>query len=257
MLSKLDAETRNSMIGLLILSISSVLFWTLFDQGPTSLNLFAGCARDNQIGDSEFPAACAAICEPVFHQLCLRRLSLRCGRGLGDRGWEPNAFIKFGFAMVQIGAGFYILNLGIQTATPDAQGALRISVVFIHPDVPASHDGRNLPVTRGPISGHQNVRQADRWVHDGLLVPRQLLRQCHRRSSRQGNSGARGCADSRKPCSLQCGLFAARNGSCGTGRGADFRQPLPEATCEECGRRRRPNRSRGIWPTNGGLDLRR
>ena len=50
---------------------------------------------------------------------------------LGNRGWEPNSYIKFGFAMIQIGAGFFILNLGIQTATADAEGALRISVIFI------------------------------------------------------------------------------------------------------------------------------
>ena len=130
MLSKLDAETRNSMIGLLILSISSVLFWTLFDQGPTSLNLFAGAHVDNQIGGQEFPAAALQSANPYFI-IVFAPIVAALWTWLGRRGWEPNAFIKFGFAMVQIGAGFYILNLGIQTATPDAQGALRISVVFI------------------------------------------------------------------------------------------------------------------------------
>ena len=130
MLTKLDAETRNSMIGLLILSISSVLFWTLFDQGPTSLNLFAGSHVTNQIGDSEFPATWLQSANPYFI-VVFAPVVAALWTFLGDRGWEPNAFVKFGFAMVQIGAGFYILNLGIQTATPDAQGALRISVVFI------------------------------------------------------------------------------------------------------------------------------
>ena len=130
MLTKLDSETRNSMIGLLILSISSVLFWTLFDQGPTSLNLFAGSHVTNQIGDSEFPATWLQSANPYFI-VVFAPVVAALWTFLGDRGWEPNAFVKFGFAMVQIGAGFYILNLGIQTATPDAQGALRISVVFI------------------------------------------------------------------------------------------------------------------------------
>ncbi|MEM9740142.1 MAG: oligopeptide:H+ symporter [Pseudomonadota bacterium] len=130
MFTKLDAEARNPMIGLLILSISSVLFWTLFDQGPTSLNLFAGAHVDNQIGGQDFPATYLQSANPYFI-IVFAPIIAALWTWLGSRGWEPNSFIKFGFAMVQIGAGFYVLNLGIQTAVPDANGALRISVVFI------------------------------------------------------------------------------------------------------------------------------
>ena len=130
MLTKLDAEARNAMIGLLILSISSVLFWTLFDQGPTSLNLFAGAHVTNEIGGQDFPAAALQSANPYFI-IVFAPLVAALWTFLGNRGWEPNSYIKFGFAMIQIGAGFFILNIGIQTATPDAAGALRISVVFI------------------------------------------------------------------------------------------------------------------------------
>ena len=130
MLTKLDSETRNAMIGLLILSISSVLFWTLFDQGPTSLNLFAGAHVTNEIGGQEFPAAALQSANPYFI-IVFAPLVAALWTFLGNRGWEPNSYIKFGFAMIQIGAGFFILNVGIQTAVPDAAGALRISVVFI------------------------------------------------------------------------------------------------------------------------------
>ena len=130
MLAKLDNEARNAMVGLLILSISSVLFWTLFDQGPTSLNLFAGAHVVNEIGGVDFPAATLQSANPYFIIVFAPIVALLWS-WLGSRGWEPNAFVKFGFGMAQIGAGFYILNLGIQTATPDAEGALRISVLFI------------------------------------------------------------------------------------------------------------------------------
>lgn len=130
MLTKLDADARNAMIGLLILSISSVLFWTLFDQGPTSLNLFAGAHVTNEIAGQEFPAAALQSANPYFI-IVFAPLVAALWTFLGNRGWEPNSYIKFGFAMIQIGAGFFILNVGIQTAAPDAAGALRISVVFI------------------------------------------------------------------------------------------------------------------------------
>ena len=130
MLTRLDAKARGPMIGLLILSISSVLFWTLFDQGPTSLNLFAGAHVTNEIGGQEFPATALQSANPYFI-IVFAPLVAALWTFLGNRGWEPNSFVKFGLAMLQIGGGFFVLNLGIQTATPDAAGALRISVMFI------------------------------------------------------------------------------------------------------------------------------
>lgn len=130
MLTRLDAEARNAMIGLLILSVSSVLFWTLFDQGPTSLNLFAASHVTNQIGGYDFPAPALQSANPFFI-IYFAPLVALLWTFLGNRRWEPNSYVKFGFAMLQIGAGFFVLNLGIQSAAPDAAGMLRISVVFV------------------------------------------------------------------------------------------------------------------------------
>lgn len=130
MLTRLEPDTRNSMIGLLILTVSSVLFWTLFDQGPTSLNLFAAAHVDNQVMGSPFPAPVLQSANPLYIMYFAPLVAV-LWTWLGNRNMEPNAFIKFGLAMIQIGAGFFVLNLGIQTAVPDADGALRISVLFI------------------------------------------------------------------------------------------------------------------------------
>ena len=130
MITRLDAKQRNPMIGLLILSVSSVLFWALFDQGPTSLNLFAAAHVNNEVGGAPFPAAVLQSVNPGTIMYVAPLVALLWG-WLAARGWEPNTFIKFGLGMVQIGLGFYLLSVGIQTATPDASGALRISVLFI------------------------------------------------------------------------------------------------------------------------------
>ena len=130
MLTKLEADTRNAMIGLLILTVSSVLFWALFDQGPTPLNLFAAAHVDNQVMGSPFPAPVLQSANPLYIMYFAPLIAVMW-TWLGNKGIEPNSFIKFGLAMIQIGAGFFVLNLGIQTAVPDADGALRISVLFI------------------------------------------------------------------------------------------------------------------------------
>lgn len=130
MFTKLEPVAREKMIGLMILIVSSVLFWALFDQGPSSLNLFAASHVTNEIGGWEFPAPVLQSANPLFI-IIFAPIVAALWTFLGKRGKEPNAFFKFGLAMIQIGAGFFVLNLGIASATPDADGALRISVIFI------------------------------------------------------------------------------------------------------------------------------
>ena len=130
MITRLEEEERNAMFGLLILTISTVLFWALFDQGPTSLNLFAAAHVNNEVGGSPFPAPVLQNVNPGTI-MYLAPLIAMMWMWLAKRGLEPNVFVKFGLGIVQIGLGFYLLIIGIQTATPDAEGALRISVLFI------------------------------------------------------------------------------------------------------------------------------
>lgn len=130
-LTRLDAEARDKMIGLFILIVSSVLFWTLFDQGPSSLNLFAAAHVDNSIGGWEFPAPILQSANPLFILIFAIPVAA-LWTWLGARGKEPNGFVKFGFAMVQIGLGFFVLNLGIQMAGIDDAGNVgKISVIFV------------------------------------------------------------------------------------------------------------------------------
>lgn len=130
MLTQLEPVARDKMIGLLILIVSSVLFWALFDQGPSSLNLFAASHVTNEIGGWEFPAPVLQSANPLFI-IIFAPIVAALWTALGKRGKEPNAFIKFGLAMVQIGAGFYVLNLGIAGASEGADGTIKISVIFI------------------------------------------------------------------------------------------------------------------------------
>ena len=130
MLANLDPVARDKMTSLLILCVSSVLFWALFDQGPSSLNLFAASHVTNEIGGWTFPAPVLQSANPLFIIIFAPIVAL-LWTYLGKRNKEPNAFVKFGFAMIQIGAGFFVLNLGISGASEGADGTIKISVIFI------------------------------------------------------------------------------------------------------------------------------
>jgi POT family proton-dependent oligopeptide transporter len=133
MIVRLDAVERDRMIGLLILIVSSILFWALFDQGPSSLNLFAASHVNNSIGGWDFPAPVLQSANPLFIIIFAIPVAA-LWTWLGARRQEPNPFVKFGFAMVQIGAGFFVLNLGISLAgggDASAEQVGQVSVIFV------------------------------------------------------------------------------------------------------------------------------
>ena len=111
----------------LVLVSGSVVFWTLFEQAGSSLSLFAD--RNTQLPSSGFWTVTAAqtqafnpgfilIFAPAFAALWT---------WLGQRRRDPNPILKFGLALVQVGAGFLLLVVGAHFA--DAH--YRLPLVFL------------------------------------------------------------------------------------------------------------------------------
>ena len=121
MLTKLDKVERDRMIGLLVLVVSSVLFWTLFDQGPSTLNIFAADYVSESIGPVTVTAPQLQSLNPLFIVI-FGMMFAALWTMLGKRGKEPNTFAKFGLAMIQIGLGFWVLKFGMQSMGIDANG---------------------------------------------------------------------------------------------------------------------------------------
>ncbi|MBX7249242.1 MAG: peptide MFS transporter [Caulobacteraceae bacterium] len=112
----LRGEVRSRMLVALILSIFSVLFWTLFEQAGSSLTLFA----DRSV---TLPAWLTAGQAHFVNPLCiilLGPLFAAMWQGLGRRGLEPPTPYKFSIALALVGAGFLVLVWAIETqAGPD------------------------------------------------------------------------------------------------------------------------------------------
>jgi proton-dependent oligopeptide transporter, POT family len=104
---KLPTDDRDRIFAAMFLILGSVLFWALFEQAGSSLNLYTDRYVDRgAVPASVFQSINAAyivLLAPVFAALWT---------ALGRRGLEPSAPAKFGFAMVQLGAGFLVLVLG-------------------------------------------------------------------------------------------------------------------------------------------------
>jgi POT family proton-dependent oligopeptide transporter len=116
---KCDPVERSRMLVLVVLTMSSVVFWALFEQAAASMTLFADRVLDRrvfglQLAASQFGSLNAFfifLFAPLFAWLWMF---------LGRRGLEPSTPVKFALGIAQAGLGFGALVIG--ASMPDAAG---------------------------------------------------------------------------------------------------------------------------------------
>ncbi|MEM1053178.1 MAG: peptide MFS transporter [Pseudomonadota bacterium] len=115
---KLAPEERDRILAAMFLILVSIVFWALFEQAGSSLNVFTDRYVDTQgVNASMFQSINAiyiVLLAPFFAMLW---------QGLGARGAEPSTPMKFGLGVVQVGLGFLVLvwgagTVGVEVATP-------------------------------------------------------------------------------------------------------------------------------------------
>jgi POT family proton-dependent oligopeptide transporter len=105
-LTQLDKIARERLFSLTILIIFTVIFWALFEQAYTSLNLFADRILDRGVIPAgnflSLNALFIVLLAPVFAWLWVK---------LGK--YNPNTAVKFSIALLLVGLGFGSLVFGI------------------------------------------------------------------------------------------------------------------------------------------------
>ncbi|WP_242131468.1 peptide MFS transporter [Aestuariivivens marinum] len=124
--SKATKKERDRLFALTILILFSVIFWALFEQAYTSLNLFADRALDREsslfgeIAAGAFLSLNAIfiiLLAPVFAWLWIK---------LDKRNMNPNAAIKFSIGILLVGLGFGALVLG-----GEVSGAGKVAMIWL------------------------------------------------------------------------------------------------------------------------------
>ncbi len=119
-----DRTEFEMMLAAMVLIVFNVTFWTLFEQAGSSLTLFADRNTDLSIfglfsisaGQTQFfNAIFIVILAPIFAAMWA---------ALARRGLEPGIPVKFGIALVGVGAGFLFLVFGARFAGPDFKVAI-------------------------------------------------------------------------------------------------------------------------------------
>ncbi len=119
MATKADKVERGRLILAIALILSSVVFWALYEQGGSSLSLFAERNVNLHLyGDQSMKPAQAQSFQSGGI-LVLAPVMAALWTWLGRFGRDPNPVAKFGVGLLMIGASYYVLILGGTFAGPD------------------------------------------------------------------------------------------------------------------------------------------
>lgn len=119
---KLEPHDRDRIFAAMFLIVGSILFWALFEQAGSSLNLFT----DRHVDRAGVPASVFQSLNAIYIVM-LAPLFAWLWTSLGRKGLEPSAPAKFGLGIVQLGIGFLVLVAGSAAAGADNM----VPVLFI------------------------------------------------------------------------------------------------------------------------------
>ncbi len=111
----LERDARDRIFVALILISTQVLFWGLFEQAGSSLNIYTDEEVNRTLFGWEVPASMFQSINAIYIVL-LGPVFASAWVWLGNRGMEPSTPVKFGLALVQLGAGFLVLVWGAQAS---------------------------------------------------------------------------------------------------------------------------------------------
>jgi len=124
MAAKADKVERERLLLAIVLILASVVFWALYEQGGSSLNLFAERNVNLHLyGDQSMKPAQAQSFQSGWI-LVLAPIMAALWTFLGRFGRDPNPVAKFGVGLLMIGASYYVLIFGAKFAGADFKSPL-------------------------------------------------------------------------------------------------------------------------------------
>jgi len=97
---------RKQLLTILVLFVASTVFWSLYQQAGSTLNLFAQRSTDNRLFGMAFPSSWFQAVAPIFIILLAPAFAWLWVR-LGKR--DPSSPTKFVFGLAFVGLGFVVL----------------------------------------------------------------------------------------------------------------------------------------------------
>jgi len=117
------SEEFGRTVVLMILILSTIVFWALFEQAAGSMTLYADRIVDREFGNTTFTAAQFGSLNAGFIMLLAIPFAA-LWTWLAKKNLEPNTPVKFGLGILQAGLGFGALVFGAQFPNEAGQVAM-------------------------------------------------------------------------------------------------------------------------------------
>ena len=129
-LFKCDPEERDRLIVVGILILFSLIFWALFEQAGSSLNILTDRGVDRVILGWEVPASMFQSLNAGFI-FTIAPLFALLWIALAKRNMEPSTPIKFSIGIVFVGLGFLALVYGMKSSEGLQTGVVWIILIYL------------------------------------------------------------------------------------------------------------------------------
>ncbi|WP_406354312.1 oligopeptide:H+ symporter [Streptomyces sp. NBC_01635] len=103
----LDQTEQSKMSAYIWFFVAAAVFWMIYDQGGSTLALFADSSAENSVLGWEFPVSWYQSVNPVLI-MALAPVFAWFWLALNRRGKEPSTIVKFGSGLVLVGASFFL-----------------------------------------------------------------------------------------------------------------------------------------------------
>ena len=130
-LVKLDPIERDRLLTVGFLILFSLLFWALFEQAGSSLNVLTDRGVDRSLFGWNVPASMFQSLNAMFIFILAPFFSM-LWISLAKRGLEPAGPIKFGIALLFVGFGFLVLVFGMSISPNLTPVAWIILIYLLH-----------------------------------------------------------------------------------------------------------------------------
>jgi POT family proton-dependent oligopeptide transporter len=104
----LTGEEKKRVVIIILLFVFAAIFWSAFEQAPTSLNLFARDYTDRVVFGWEMPTLWLQAANSVF-VIALAPVFAVVWIALGKRGKDPSSVAKFAWGLFFAGLGFVVM----------------------------------------------------------------------------------------------------------------------------------------------------
>ena len=127
---ELSDTEQARMSGYVWFFVAAAIFWMIYDQGGSTLAIFADTSAENSVLGRDFPVSWYQSVNPVLI-MALAPVFAGFWMALNRRGKEPSTIVKFSSGLVLIGASFFLFLLPL-TIAGDGHKAAVLWLVAIY-----------------------------------------------------------------------------------------------------------------------------